>query len=50
MTIERVIVAAIVLYAVIYLTRYIRRSLQGKQTGCGCGSETGCPKSDSTPK
>ena len=49
MSIEKIIVAAIVLYAVVYLTRYIRAAMQGKKTGCGCGSDTGCPKS-SSPK
>lgn len=45
MSIERVIVAAIVLYAVVYLTRYVRAALQGKKTGCGCGTGSECPKS-----
>lgn len=48
MSVEKVIVAAIVLYAVVYLTRYIRAALKGKKTGCGCGSDTGCPKSGPT--
>lgn len=45
MSVEKVIVAAVVLYAVVYLTRYVRAALQGKKTGCGCGTVSGCPKS-----
>lgn len=46
MSIQSLIVAAFVLYAVFYLGRYAYRSFQGKKTGCGCGSEGegGCPK------
>jgi hypothetical protein len=44
MPIEWVVVGAFVLYAVIYLGRYVLRMLKGKKTGCGCGSESGCAK------
>ena len=46
MKIEWVIVGAFLLYAVIYLGRYIARALKGKKTGCGCGSGSGCSKAD----
>ncbi|MCF6285587.1 MAG: FeoB-associated Cys-rich membrane protein [Candidatus Hydrogenedentes bacterium] len=49
MDVQKVIVAAIVLYAAIYLWRYIRASLQGKRTGCGCGSESACPAKKDSP-
>lgn len=39
---EGIVVGAFVLYAVIYLIRYIRASMQGKRSGCGCGAESGC--------
>ena len=48
MKLEHLVVAAFVLYAVVYLWRYIRRSMQGKGTGCGCGAESGCPKEGGT--
>jgi len=44
MSAQHLIVAAFVLYAVFYLGRYAYRVLRGKKTGCGCGSEGGCPK------
>lgn len=44
--VPEIVAGAIVLYAVIYLTRYIRAALKGKSTGCGCGSQAGCPKSE----
>ena len=44
MSAQRLIVAAFILYAVFYLGRYAWRVLGGKKTGCGCGSENGCPK------
>lgn len=44
MKVDTIIVAAFVLYATFYLGRYVYRSIQGKKTGCGCGSESGCPK------
>ena len=43
MTLQHAIVAAFILYAVFYLGRYAYRVIQGKKTGCGCGSES-CPK------
>lgn len=43
MNIEWIVVGAFILYAVIYLGRYIVRALKGKKTGCGCGS-TECKK------
>jgi hypothetical protein len=46
MKLEHLVVAAFLIYAVVYLWRYIRRSVQGKGTGCGCGAESGCPKGD----
>ena len=45
MAIEWVVVGAFLLYAVVYLGRYVLRMLQGKKTGCGCGSAGGCAKS-----
>ena len=45
---EAIVVGAFVLYAVIYLVRYIRASMQGKRSGCGCGAESGCPKDKGT--
>lgn len=44
MSIQHLIVAAFVLYAVFYLGRYCWRVMKGKKTGCGCGSEAGCAK------
>ena len=44
MRLEYVVVAAFVLYAVVYLGRYAWRVFSGKKTGCGCGSEGGCPR------
>ena len=49
MDVQKVIVAAIVLYAAIYLWRYVRRAMQGKSTGCGCGSESSCPAKKNAP-
>lgn len=43
--VPEIVVGAIVLYAVVYLTRYVRAALKGKSTGCGCGAQAGCPKS-----
>lgn len=45
MAIEWVVVGAFLLYAVVYLGRYVLRMLQGKKTGCGCGTAGGCAKS-----
>ena len=44
MSMQHLIVAAFVLYAVFYLGRYGWRVMKGKKTGCGCGSEGGCPR------
>lgn len=44
MAIEWLVVGAFILYAVIYLGRYVLRMIKGKKTGCGCGSESGCAK------
>lgn len=44
MGIDKIIVAAFVIYAAVYIGRYLYRAIQGKKTGCGCGSEGGCPK------
>jgi len=45
--VEAIIVGAFVLYAVIYLVRYIRASVLGKRRGCGCGTGGGCTKEES---
>ncbi|MBL7647482.1 MAG: FeoB-associated Cys-rich membrane protein [Candidatus Hydrogenedentes bacterium] len=44
MAIEWVVVGAFLLYAVIYLGRYLYRMLKGKKTGCGCGDGGACKK------
>lgn len=44
MSIQSAIVAAFLLYAVLYLGRHAYRTFKGKSTGCGCGSESGCPR------
>lgn len=44
MSVQHLIVAAFVLYALVYVGRYAWRIFKGKSTGCGCGSEKGCPK------
>ena len=49
MEIQKIVVAAIILYAAVYLWRYLRRAMQGKSTGCGCGSESGCPVKKDSP-
>ena len=44
MAIEWVVVGAFLLYAVLYLGRYIYRMIKGKKTGCGCGNSGSCKK------
>ena len=44
MAIEWVVVGAFLLYAVLYLGRYVYRMFKGKKTGCGCGSSGTCKK------
>ncbi len=45
MGLQYVVVAAFLLYALAYLGRYAWRTFKGKSTGCGCGHENQCPRS-----
>lgn len=44
MSIEWLVVGAFILYAVLYLGRYVLRMIKGKKAGCGCGASGGCGK------